>query len=481
MNASSETLILLHTNDIHSHLEEAARIAGYVEELRKTVPRERMLLFDIGDFLDRARVETEGTEGMANRRLLDAIGYDAVTMGNNEGLSYTGPELDALFADAPFPVVCANLVRSDTGSRPDWMKPAVVLERAGFLLGLVGLTVPYEEFYGLLGWKAEDPIRAAEEWVAKLRGEADVVIVLSHLGLRQDERLAQTVGGIDLILGAHTHHLLETPLRVGDTLLCAAGKFGRHLGVLEISKKPAGGGLSVEGGSLSTEGMAPAEGIERLLKSSLEEAVSRMDVAIATLKKPLPSHPDRESPLGTLLAAAIRRTTGAEIGLANAGQLLGGLPAGRVTRGDVHAICPSPINPCLMMLKGSQLRRALEESLLPEFIGLEFQGFGFRGRVLGTLCADGLEWTVDEAKPPYERVVGATAGGRPLEDDREYAVGTLDMFTFGVGYKGLKEGTVVRYQLPEFIRDVLAEALNDESAVADCERPRRRSAEGTDR
>jgi len=471
----AEALTLLHTNDIHSHFEQAARIAGYFRRTRAAVPAERLLAIDCGDFLDRARIETEGTRGLANRAMLEYLAYDAVTLGNNEGLTFTKPQLDALYEAAPFRVVCANLTDSASGERPAWMKPAAVVEKAGWRIGLIGLTAPFNDFYEPLGWRASDPFREAARWVPKLRRQADVVIVLSHLGLRSDERLAAEIQGIDVILGAHTHHLLEEPLSIGGTVVCAAGKHGHHLGVLSLSRREDGG-LAVAGGCIATEGLAPDPEFAALTVRQSERAARAMSGTIAVLEQPLETAIDREAPLGNLLAIGVRKATGAEIGLVNAGQLLDGLPAGPVTERDVHAICPSPINPCAIRLTGAQLRRALEESLLPEFIGLEFQGFGFRGKQLGTLCVDGLEWTVDESQPPMRRVADVRVGGEPLEDEREYRVGTLDMFTFGVGYVGLKEGVVERYLLPEFIRDVLAERLNDAAAVADCRRPRRRGA-----
>ena len=57
-------------------------------------------------------------------------------------------------------------------------------------------------------------------------------------------------------------------------------------------------------------------------------------------------------------------------------------------------------------------------------------------------------------------------GGEPFDDEREYIVGTIDMFTFGIGYLSLKEGVNRRYFLPEFIRDLLADALTDSEALA---------------
>lgn len=469
-------LVLLHTNDIHSHFEEAARAADYIKEVRSAAGGESLLLVDCGDHLDRVRPETEGTDAAVNRALLTSLGYDAVTLGNNEGLTYTPEQLERLYDGAPFAVVCANMALAATGRAPDWMTPTLRLRRGGLNVGLFGLTVPFTDFYDLLGWRASDPFEAAAACVAELRADCDVVIALSHLGLRQDERMAAAVLGIDIILGAHTHHLLETPLRIGDTAVCAAGKFARYVGCVEIAR---GGGegeggprLIVGGRTVPTEERREDPETRAIVDAAREAAQRSMGAVVATLDAPLGGDAAAESPLGTLLAGALRRHTGAELGLTNAGQLLDGLPAGAVTRERLHAICPSPINPCLIVLTGAQLRQAFEESLLPEFIDLEFHGFGFRGKVLGRLCTDGAEVSYDPSGPPYGRIRTVTVNGEPLDDGREYSVGTLDMFTFGIGYTGLKQGLVQRYFLPEFIRDLLAEALADEIAVADCRRPR---------
>jgi 5'-nucleotidase len=201
-----------------------------------------------------------------------------------------------------------------------------------------------------------------------------------------------------------------------------------------------------------------------------------MSRVAAVLDSPLDWAPDRESPIGVLLAAAVRKHTGAEIGLVNAGQLLSGLPAGAVTEETIHAICPSPINSCHMRLTGRELLRTMEESLLPEFYELEIRGFGFRGHLLGTLCYDGLDAVADLSLPPYRRITEVRVNGEPLRPDREYIVGTLDMFTFGVGHVGLKEGRNVQYFLPNFIRDLLSEALNDEVLLLQTQYPRMRLA-----
>jgi 5'-nucleotidase len=469
---SKASFTLLHTNDLHSHLEPTAQIAKYVKEVRRSVPADSLLVVDCGDFLDRARLETEGTDGGVNRNLMLAIGYDALVPGNNEGLTYTAEQLDELYAGLPSPVVCANFRPLQRERQVPWLVPSCRLRKAGLNIGLIGLTAVFNDYYKLLGWDASDPFEAAAEQVAQLRGSSDVVIVLSHLGIRYDERLASSVDGIDLILGAHTHHLLEKPLYVGRTAICAAGKFGRHIGHLQIARCPVSGKIEVDGGCVQLEGWGEDAEAATIIAAGRDAAERRMSRVVAVLDSPLSLDLDRESPLADLLAAAVRKHTGAEIGIVNAGQLLSGLPAGEVTEQTVHGLCPSPINPCSMRLTGRELLRTMEESLDPEYYQLEIRGFGFRGHVLGTLCYDGLQAEVDLSQPAGSRITRVRINGEPFEADREYIVGTLDMFTFGVGHVGLKEGRDVRYFLPEFIRDLLADALNDPAMIEQTTFPR---------
>lgn len=475
--ASKSQVTLLHTNDIHSDLESAARIARYVKQVRKQVPESNLLVLDCGDFLDRARMETEGTEGGVNRRLLQEIGYDALTIGNNEGLTLSFDQLHAYSENLGIPIVCANFRPLQPFRRADWLVPSLLVRKGGLNIGLIGLTAPFNAYYNLLGWYASDPIEAAAAETARLRRQAaDVIIVMSHLGLRQDERLAATVDGIDLILGAHTHHLFEKPQYIGQTAMSAAGKLGRYIGHLTLSAPDAASAdrekVTIRGGCLSTEQWAPDAAALAIIEDGRQEAKRRMGRVVTVLDEPLVWSAEEESPLSVLLAAVVRQRSGAEIGLVNAGQFLDGLPSGEITLETIHALCPSPINCCRMLLTGREIVRTMEESLLPDFYRLSFQGFGFRGKVMGTLCFDGLEAEADLDRQPYERIVRVAVNGKPLEPDREYEVGTLDMFTFGVGHTGLKDGRDIRYMLPELIRELLCDALADRHMIEQAYRRR---------
>jgi 2',3'-cyclic-nucleotide 2'-phosphodiesterase (5'-nucleotidase family) len=466
-------VVLMHSNDIHSRLENAARISAIISEERRTWGADRVLAVDCGDHMDRMRQETEGSEGQVNVELLRECGYEAITLGNNEGLTYTPKALDELYGNvSEFGIVCANLVDLETGERPGWMSASRIVHKNGLRIGLIGATAAFSEFYELLGWKATEPMAAIREEAEKLRGQADVIVVMSHLGIRYDEAIAEQIPGIHLILGGHSHHLLEEPLSVNGVMICAAGKFGEYVGRIEIAWDDKEERPVLRGGVVPTGAYAEREDAEAVIRTFRDSSRIKLARVAAVLRSPLPAGPGRENPLSNLLAAGLKRWTNAEIGLINAGQLLGGLALGDVTAGELHAICPSPINPCRMSIRGGKLRTALEQSLTESFVSKPIKGYGFRGEVLGMLALDGMTVVYDGNKPPLDRIVGMQVNGEPFDDDRLYEVGSIDLFSFRIGYETLAEAESFRYYLPEFIRDVLEKELQHEPSLASCQEQR---------
>ncbi|NEW07800.1 bifunctional metallophosphatase/5'-nucleotidase [Paenibacillus sp. SYP-B3998] len=474
MSEELQRVVILHTNDIHSHFEQMPKISTYFQSVRNRLSRDEVLTLDIGDHMDRMRPETEGTSGIANVAIMNVTGYEAMVVGNNEGLTFTPDILKSVFGEyAEFPIIGSNIKEVATNKAPDWMSPCAVVQKSGLKIGLIGITAAYTDYYELLGWNVTEPFEAVRAYTELLRTEVDILIVLSHLGLRMDQRMAEELSGIDLILGGHTHHLLEEPLLLSGTYICAAGKFGQYAGHIELAYDPTQRRIvDLIGRVVSMADVVDDSSVTALLEHYRKSSASALDAEVAQLREPLRLDWYGESPLGNLLAAGIRRWTSAEIGLVNSGQLLQGLKEGRLTRGRLLEICPGPINPCRITLSGAHLLQALEESQLGEFIEKPIRGFGFRGEVLGVLCVDGIRVEVDSDRPPYERIIAVTVGDEPLLLDREYVVGTIDMFTFGSGYLSLGKGTNIAYMLPEFIRDVLAAQLQDEMAIQDCREAR---------
>lgn len=468
MSGLQQKLLLLYNNDLHSHLEEAARLDTMFREWKAEYASDQVMTLDIGDHMDRMRMETEGSFGKVNTAIINAMKYDAIVPGNNEGLTFPYDILATLYGQnlPGCAAICCNLYRKESGTIPEWLYPYKIFQRGSLKIGLIGVTAAFTQFYDLLGWEVRDPFAEVERWIGVVRPQVDILILMSHLGRKHDESMAEQLVGIDIILGGHTHHLIEKPIQIGSTWISATGKFGQYAGRMEITYDLAESRITyLEGQCIPTEEIPPSPAILEIIERYAESAEREMKQPVIELTRKLEISWDSESPLGNLLAQGIRHRTGAQIGIINAGQLLEDIGPGEVTKRKLHSICPSPINPCKVMLRGEQIIQALEESLLPEYQQKRIFGFGFRGKVLGSLCVDGITIDFEENGNPYSKIKQVRIEDSIMQADTYYSVGTLDMFSFGSGYLSLGQGDRYEYFLPQFLRDVLASELQDATSV----------------
>lgn len=226
----TDTLVILSTNDIHSHIENFPQLAAAVKACRDTV--KNVILVDAGDrwtgnvYSDRAAEPRKPIIDLMNR-----LGYDAATFGNHEfdaGQAFLGMRT----AQCNFPVVCANIV-SDTATFAQ-PAPYVVVERGGRKVGIVGTVTNYdhnnhpagndESFVGLT---FTDAVDAAADY-QYLRDETDVLVALTHIGTKKDRVLAETAPRYDVIVGGHSHD--ETDETVDGVLVTQTGKYLKNIG-----------------------------------------------------------------------------------------------------------------------------------------------------------------------------------------------------------------------------------------------------------
>lgn len=254
----SKELYILHTNDTHSRIEPYAssfpdtlmagkagflRRAALVKQQRKE--HKNLLLFDSGDF-------SQGSpyynlfKGEVEIKLMNEMGYDAVTIGNHE-FDFGLENMARLFKMAKFPIVCTNYDVQGTVLE-GLVKEYVVLEREGIRIGVFGLG---PKLSGLVAHtcsgdvKFEDPIAEAQrvaDWL-KEQEACDLVVCLSHLGWKgkpySDEELIANTRHIDVVLGGHSHSLLRQPkyyknLDGIDILVQQMGKHAAFVGKMII-------------------------------------------------------------------------------------------------------------------------------------------------------------------------------------------------------------------------------------------------------
>ncbi len=255
-SAEKAKLIILHTNDTHSQVEPTelstsktadmggyARRMGLIDSIRNA--EKTVILLDAGDF-------SQGTpyfnffNGRVEIDALNRMKYDAVTLGNHEfdnGIDTLATILKA----AKFPIISSNYNVDKTPIRP-FLKSHLIIKRAGLRIGIITANVDpkgliIESNYKGLIYK--DAQTTANNVAAFLRQKkhCDIIICLSHLGLKPDYELARSSKDIDVIIGGHSHSLLENVTEKNangkPVIIAQMGKSGLYLGrvALELEQK----------------------------------------------------------------------------------------------------------------------------------------------------------------------------------------------------------------------------------------------------
>lgn len=260
---SVKNITILHTNDTHSRIEQLSATdkkypnrAGYanrsavISKIRSEQPN--VLLVDAGDFL-------QGTpyfnffKGALEVELMNKLGYKAVTLGNHE-FDLGVDSLAKILKKAKFSIVNCNYDVKNTPLRKI-VKPWIIVKIAGVKIGITGVGVnpegliTPENFKGIVYHEPAGALNKVANMLKKDK-KCDFVICLSHLGYQQpdgiisDVSIVKKCNNIDLIVGGHTHTLLERPDSVVDmsgkkVYVVQSGSMGVSIGRMDVgfSKK----------------------------------------------------------------------------------------------------------------------------------------------------------------------------------------------------------------------------------------------------
>ena len=448
---------MFHTNDIHGRVNGIARLATMLERARAEADAP-VLYLDAGDVEETRNRLSNLTKGVAMHRLLRVAGCDAVAVGNGIVLRYgIGPLLDQTRA-AGYPQLAANLLLD--GRTVPGCEASTLLYADGIRVGVVGLSpADWPDMYeGVFGLEIPDAATVVRAEAATLRqAGAEVVIVLSHLGLPPDRELAaQLDGDVDLIVGAHTHHLLPDGEEVDGVAIVQAGEFGEHLGRVELEVDGDGArvvDVQVEPVALATPQHPAVDDEVAAIEAELEAHLAEV---VGELLGPLELRDDAECSAANFMADVVRERMQAEVGVMTSGAAFDdGLPAGPLTRGALYEACSSPGNPGAANLTGAQLVQLVARGLDPELA--QDSPRSFRGAKRGLMHLSGGE--VREGR--------LLVGGAEVVPDRTYLVAGSDweLDSFG-GYADEAWGLDVRYALPTTImREAIEDRLRDRPQV----------------
>ena len=218
-------LTILHTNDFHGALNDERQ--EKLAELRRSAD----FYFDCGDCVKAGNLTIPLKPDPVWPRLA-ALNCTASVPGNRESHPLEAP-FKAKIKGLATPILCANLKRKENGKLV--LKPNMILEGQGIKVGVFGVMVAMvtERMAARIAshfiW--DDPIKSAQEQVEELRSKVDCLIALTHIGYKRDIELATKCPKIDIILGGHSHTVLQKAEIVGTTAICHAGSYGRFAGI----------------------------------------------------------------------------------------------------------------------------------------------------------------------------------------------------------------------------------------------------------
>ncbi|WP_436942113.1 bifunctional metallophosphatase/5'-nucleotidase [Staphylococcus xylosus] len=434
-------LTIYHTNDIHSHLHEYARITEYMTQNRPKLMHHSLYL-DIGDHVDLSAPVTEATMGIKNVELLNAAHCDIATIGNNEGMTISHDALNTLYDNATFDVTCAN-VFDEQGQLPRNMSSSFIKVIDGVRILFIAATAPFTPFYRALDWIVTNPLEAIKDEIKANEGAYDLLVIMSHVGVFFDEKLWQEIPEIDLILGSHTHHYFENGEINNGVLMAAAGKYGHFLG--EVT-------LEIENNSIIKKQaiLHPLDKLPEVETHFDEEGKMLLNDSVIDHPISLPRRTDTITQTAHILAESVFEFTNADCTIINAGLIVNGVEAERLTEYDIHQMLPHPINAVRIRLSGQELKNVIIKSQKQEYLNEHAQGLGFRGNIFGGYILYNLGFIESESR--------YFINGEVINDDETYILGTIDMYTFGRYFPTLKDQSI-DYLMPEFLRDIFKEKL----------------------
>jgi len=495
-------VVVVGTTDVHGwfagHMQNntlqyggVALLSSYLSALRAE-PDTAVVLVDSGD-LFQGTLESNYFEGEPVVRAYNYLGYAAAAVGNHEfDYGPVGPDsvarvpgedpLGALkrnAAEAKFPFLSANTTEKSTGETPAWAKRWTIVDAGGARIGIIGLTTPDTPNTtvraNIESLNFGDPVAAAVSAARELRAQgADAIVVIAHMGGRctdisdvhdvascdPNQEAVQLVqhlppGTIDGYFAGHTHQQMRQFINGVPVVQGLA--YSRQFSTLDLYVDRDHHRVDASRTNIRplTEivpapAAQPDPKLSAMLAPYLERVAAKRNEKLGiTTAAPFVRTYGAESPLGDLLADAIRKPAQSDMAFMNSGGIRTNLRAGELVYGDLFEVSPFDNYLAVVGMTGAQIAEVLRLTTNGD---------------RGIMQVSGLRYTFDAARPAGDRLVSVTLpDGTPLDPQKVYTVAMPDFLA--TGGDGLLPVTRtipadrIRFDQNAPLHDVLADVL----------------------
>lgn len=499
-------LTILHTTDIHSRLlpydfqvlagdEELGLLQenspfGGIARMATVIERERAraarsIYVDSGDCFQGAPI-FNAFLGEAEQRALSQLRPDAVVIGNHEFDEGLGNYVKQLERWATYPLVAANYLFEPGQRLGEIASPVEIINADGMRIGIIGVgnfssLSSITDIGNSLHIVPLDIVQTVQDWVDILRPHVDLVVAVSHAGLGEDEDMIRATEGLDIVMGGHLHIVLAPPKVIPDrtgrpVILAHSGAFAKFVGRLDVVVRD-GEVVAHDYKVIPIDSTIPEDpGMLDLIEPYARKLHQLIDLksvygyAARVIRRF--GFDGGDSPLGNLVAEAIRQYARADFGMTNSLGIRTDLNPGAITLDQLYNIFPFNNYVTTMYLSGQDVQELLD-----------FSTRRSAGRGCATqIQVSGIEFVMDcAADPPVARDIVFTNCGdpttspsegcvrRPLDPTAVYEMATNDYIaTGGSGFTVLKVNNT-QIDSDVALRDaVLETVLRSELCIEEC-------------
>lgn len=372
-----KTLTLLHSNDLHGDflaekVDEkltggVSMLSGYISKVRK---EEKNVLYAIsGDMFKGSLIDQE-YRGISTIEIMNLLAPDVVTLGNHE-VDYGLAHLLFLEKCAKFPIINANMFLTSNGTR--LFHSHKIIEIDGMKIMFIGIltedVLEYTRNEKLISTLVG--IKDAAEEVGRIcmayqTVDIDLTVLLTHIGYENDQRLAAQLDpdwGVDLIIGGHSHTLIDKPAVVAGIPIVQAAVGTDQIGRFDLVIDTDTNSIASYTWKLIpiTEENCPRDlELERVVANYksitdavYEQVLTRLDGVYTQTRR------NRDSTLGHLFTDIVKEGTGVDIVMISSGAIRGERLGEVVTKGDLRKVFPYDNKVVEYKLTGKQFRDAL--------------------------------------------------------------------------------------------------------------------------
>jgi 5'-nucleotidase len=421
---------ILHSNDIHGDFLAEVKdgkgnligglslLSGYINKVRQE--EENVLYIISGDMVQGSLIDLE-YKGISTMEIMNYLAPDVVSLGNHE-LDYGLPHLLFLEKIANFPLVNANLYVKKYNKR--LMRPYIIINKAGFDFLFTGIitdkviaSIKQDELIGSFISLEEASAEVGKITNAYKNDDIDLTVLLTHIGFESDIELAKMLKpewGVDMIIGGHSHTVLEQPKKVNDILIAQAGVGSDQIGRFDLTVDDDTNSIVDYKWKLIPIDSSIAEPDRRLQEyiDSFKDAVDKKyNTILCKLAKKL-THPRREveTTLGNLVADAFAYAAQSDVVLVGSGSIRVEEIGPLVTLKDFKACFPYDDFLNRYATSGKKLKKIFSYIMRNENMDGEGECYQVN---------EGMEAVYDTAGDSLQSL---KVKGEPVDDDKLYTV-----------------------------------------------------------